>query len=222
LRGVPLYFTVADGRNTARRHPGMEKRYLLFLAIVVLVSSGCIMVETINKDIPIEQMDALEKEYVGRTAWTRALLVDLDHGDEIIDRDTEVKILAVDMHWTGAVTVRGPNRKRLTHGLNIERPLNREKFAEKLSQVFWFGKPTYRYRMDLRKYGKRSAKAIFNHELFKGMKREAALDSWGYPDEMKENELGGILNEQWIYIDPRQNKKRYVWLIDGAVDKWEE
>jgi len=57
---------------------------------------------------------------------------------------------------------------------------------------------------------------------FKGMKRGAALDSWGYPDEMKENEMGGVLNEQWIYFDPRLNKKRYIWFIGGAVDKWAE
>lgn len=200
----------------------MLKRHLLFLSLILLVFSGCMMVKTINKDIPIEQMDALEEEYVGRIAWTRALLADLDHSDDIIDRDTQVEIVAIDMYWTGAVTVRGPDRRRITHGLNIERPLNREKFEDRLSQIFWFRKPEYRYRMDLRTYGKRAAKAIFNHELFKGMKREAAFDSWGFPDEMKENELGGVLNEQWIYIDPRQNKKRYVWLIDGVVDKWEE
>ncbi len=200
----------------------MVKRYLLFMVVILLVSSGCMMVQTINKNIPIEQMDALEENYVGRTAWTRALLADLDHSEDIIDRDTEVKIIGIDAHWTGAITVRGPDRKRITHGLNIKRPLDSKKFEEKLSQIFWFKKPTYRYRMDLRTYGKRAAKAIFNHEFFKGMKREAALDSWGYPDEMNENEVGGVLHEQWIYIDPRQNKKRYVWLVDGAVDKWEE
>lgn len=200
----------------------MVKRYLLLTMAMLIASSGCMMVKTINKDMPIEQMDALEEEYIGKTAWTRALLVDLSHSEDIIDRDTEVEIIGIDTHWTGAITVRGPDRKMITHGLNIERPLTKEKFENKLSQILWFKKPTYRYRMDLRSYGKRTAKAIFNHELFKGMKRGAALDSWGFPDEMKENELGGVLNEQWIYIDPRQNKKRYVWLIDGAVDKWEE
>lgn len=200
----------------------MVNRYLLFMVAILLVFSGCKAVNTVKKDIPIEQMDALEKKYVGRTAWTRALLADLDHGEAIIDRDSKVEIIGIDMHWNGAVTVRGPDRKRITHGLNLKRPLNSEKFEEQLTRVFWFKKPEYRYRMDLRTYGKRTAKAIFNHELFKGMKRNAAFDSWGFPDEMKENELGGVLNEQWIYVDPRQNKKRYVWLVDGAVDKWEE
>ncbi len=200
----------------------MKKRFIILTFILLLVLSGCRVVNTIKKDIPIEQMDTLEEDYLERAAWTRALLVDLDHGDRIIDRDTKVEIVALDMHWSGAVTVRGPDRKKITHGLNIKRPLTKRKFEDKLNQIFWFKKPDYRYRMDLRTYGKRTAKAIFNHELFKGMKRDAALDSWGFPDEMKENELGGVLNEQWIYIDPRQNKKRYVWLVGGVVDKWEE
>ncbi|HUV37386.1 MAG TPA: hypothetical protein VMX58_10645 [Patescibacteria group bacterium] len=200
----------------------MVKRYLFFMVATLLVFSGCVLVRTVTKDIPIEQMDVLGEKYIGRTAWTRALLVDLDHSDSIIDRDAKVEIIGIDMHWGGAVTVRGPDRKKITHGLYLKRPLTSEKYEEKLSQIFWFKKPEYRYRMDLRRYGKRTAKAIFNHELFKGMKRDAALDSWGYPDEMKENELGGVLNEQWILLDPRQNKKRYVWLVDGAVDKWEE
>jgi hypothetical protein len=200
----------------------MTKRFILITFIILLVLSGCRIVNTVKKDIPIEQMDALEENFLGRTAWTRALLVDHDHSDRIINRDTKVEIVGLDMHWGGAVTVRGPDRKKITHGLNLKRPLTSKKFEAKLTQIFWFKKPTYRYRMDLRTYGKRTAKAIFNHELFRGMKREAALDSWGFPDEMKENELGGVLNEQWIYIDPRLNKKRYVWLVDGVVDKWEE
>jgi hypothetical protein len=200
----------------------MMKRIIFIALAVLLLSSGCKFTTGLKKDIPIQEMDALEQEYVGRMAWTRALLVDLDRDDAIIDRDTKIEIIALDMHWNGAVTVRGPDRRRITHGLNLKRPLNREKYEQKLSQLFWFKKPTYRYRMDLRKYGKRTAKAIFNHELFKGMKREAALDSWGFPDEMKENEVGGVLSEQWIFIDPRLNKKRYVWLVDGAVDKWQE
>jgi hypothetical protein len=222
LNGVPLYFIDADDMNGTRRRSGMIKRFALFTIVLLLIFSGCKVVNSVMKDIPIEEMDSLEKEYLGRAVWTRALMSDLDHAEDIIDRDTKVEIIALDMHWGGAVTVRGPNRRRITHGFNLERPLTREKYEEKLSQLFWFKKPEYRYRMDLRRYGKRTAKAIFNHELFKGMKRDAALDSWGFPDEMKENELGGVLNEQWIYIDPRQNKKRYVWLVDGVVDKWEE
>jgi hypothetical protein len=194
---------------------------LLAIGLALLIS-GCKSLNTVTIDIPIEDRDALEEGYVGRRAWTRTLLIDL--GDEgIIDRDVEVEIVALDMHWTGAIMVQGPNRKKITHGMNLKRPLTREAYEEKLNRIFWFEKPETRYRMDLRKYGKRTAKAIFNHELFKGMKREAALASWGFPDDINSNEISGVLEEQWIYKDPRQKgKKRYIYIVDGLVSSWEE
>ncbi len=200
----------------------MIKRSVLITLCVILVFSGCKFKEKIVKDIPIEVRDELGDKYVGRTAWTRSLLMDL--GPEgLIDRDTEVKIMDLDFHWNGAVTVKGPNRRLITNGLQLERPLTRDVFEEKLNRLFWFRKPEYRYRMDLREYGKRTAKAIFNHEVFKGMKRKAALASWGYPDEMNSTEMSGVVEEQWIYKDPRQKgKKRYIYIRDGLVSAWEE
>jgi hypothetical protein len=200
----------------------MGKRSIILALVAVFAFGGCNVVNKVVKDIPLEDMDALEQEYTGKTAWTRALLIDL--GPEgIIDRDVQVKIVALDMHWNGAITVEAPNRRRIRHGLDLERPLTREAFEEQLNRLFWFKKPDYRYRMNLRKYGKKSAKAVFNHELFKGMKREAALESWGFPDEMNSNEVSGVLQEQWIYRDPRQKgKKRYIYISNGLVDNWEE
>jgi hypothetical protein len=200
----------------------MGKRSIILALVAVFAFGGCNVVNKVVKDIPLEDMDALEQEYTGKTAWTRALLIDL--GPEgIIDRDVQVKIVALDMHWNGAITVEAPNRRRIRHGLDLERPLTREAFEEQLNRLFWFKKPDYRYRMNLRKYGKKSAKAVFNHELFKGMKREAALESWGFPDEMNSNEVSGVLQEQWIYRDPRQTgKKRYIYISNGLVDNWEE
>jgi hypothetical protein len=199
----------------------LRKSFFLALVLILLLS-GCSFKEKIVKYIPIEQMDDLKEKYVGRTAWTRVLLIDL--GTEgIIDRDTKVEIVDLDMHWNGAITVKGPNRKKITHGLKLTRPMTRESFEQSIERCFWFIKPDKRYRLNLRKYGKRTAKAIYNHELFKGMKREAALESWGYPDMMKETEMSGSLEEQWIYRDPRQKtKKRYVYIIKGIVDSWEE
>jgi hypothetical protein len=189
---------------------------------LILPLSGCSVKEKIVKDIPIEQMDELKEKYVGRTAWTRVLLIDL--GTEgIIDRDTKVEVVDLDMHWNGAITVKGPNRKKITHGLKLKRPLTKETLEQAIERSFWFIKPDKRYRLNLRKYGKRTAKAIYNHELFKGMKRDAALESWGHPDDMKQTEMSGSLEEQWIYRDPRQRtKKRYVYIINGIVDSWEE
>ena len=201
----------------------MMKRSLLSLLVATMIFGGCTFYnKVIDKDLPIEQMDALSEEYTGRRAWTRSLLVDLGV-EGVIDRDVEVTIVDIDFHWSGAVTVQGPGRDKIRHGLDIERPITIEKFNARMNRLFWFEKPDKRYRMNLRKYGKRTAKAIYNHELFKDMSKDAALESWGYPDEMNEREISGSVQEQWIYKDPRQNnKKRYIYIVDGNVDRWEE
>ncbi len=200
----------------------MGKRSIVLALVAVVAFSGCAVKNNIVKDIPIEEMDQLNEEYLGKTAWTRSLLLDI--GPEgFIDRDVEVKIVGIDFHWSGAVTVEGPDRRRLRQALELERPLTMGAFEEKMKRLFWFKHPDYRYRMNLRSYGKKTAKAIYNHELFKGMKREAALESWGFPDEMNSTDVGGRLQEQWIYRDPRQKgKKRYIYITDGLVDSWEE
>ena len=200
----------------------MVTRYSILALLIVCIFAGCNVVNKVVKDIPIQDMDKLDHAYVGRGAWTRALLIDL--GPEgVIDRDAKVKLVALDLHWTGSVTVRGSNRRNITHGLNLERPLTMAAVEEKLNKLFFFTSPEYRYRMNLRKYGKKTAKAVFDRQLFKGMKRDAALESWGYPDEMKSVDVSGSMQEQWIYKDVRQkNKKRYVYIIEGLVDTWEE
>ena len=200
----------------------MGRRSIVLALAAFITLSGCAIKNNIVKDIPIEEMDQLNEEYMGKTAWTRDLLIDI--GPEgFIDRDVKVKIVGIDLHWNGAVTVEGPNRRRISQALELERPLTKAAFEEKMKRFFWFEHPDYRYRMNLRKYGKKTAKAIYNHELFKGMKRTAALESWGFSDEMNSNDIGGRLQEQWIYRDPRQKgKKRYISITDGLVDSWEE
>lgn len=200
----------------------MGRRSIVLALAAFITLSGCAIKNNIVKDIPIEEMDQLNEEYMGKTAWTRDLLIDI--GPEgFIDRDVKVKIVGIDLHWNGAVTVEGPNRRRISQALELERPLTKAAFEEKMKRFFWFEHPDYRYRMNLRKYGKKTAKAIYNHELFKGMKRTAALESWGFSDEMNSNDIGGRLQEQWIYRDPRQKgKKRYIYITDGLVDSWEE
>jgi hypothetical protein len=200
----------------------MVTRYSILALLIVAMIAGCNVVNKVVRDIPIQEMDKLNQTYIGREAWTRALLIDL--GPEgVIDRDTKVRLVSLDLHWTGSVTVKGPNRRNITHGLNLERPLTMAAVEEKLNKLFFFTNPEYRYRMNLRTYGKKTAKAVFDRQLFKGMKRDAALESWGYPDEMKSVDLSGNMQEQWIYKDVRQkNKKRYVYIVEGVVDTWEE
>jgi hypothetical protein len=199
------------------------KRFALSSIIILLLVAGCgVYNKTVDKDIPIQDADALQEEFVGRTAWTRALLVDIKQTG-VIDRGTQIEIVELDLHWGTAVGVRGPNKRKYRHALNLDRPVSADDYRAAMEKLFWFDKPDKRYRMNLREYGKRTARAIRDNELFKGMPREAAIESWGWPDEMLSNDIGNVLSEQWIYKDPRQRtKKRYIWLIDGLVDKWEE
>ena len=198
------------------------KRLLLPALCILLLVSACGAYKTVEKDIPIEQMDELNEKYVGRTAWTRALIVDVKQTG-VVDRGTEVEIVELDLHWGTAVGVRGPNKRKYRHALELERPVTKEAFETAMERLFWYDKPEKRYRTNLREFGKRTARAIRDNELFKGMDREAAIQSWGWPDEMLANDIGNVVSEQWIYKDPRQRtKKRYIWLIDGSVDKWEE
>ena len=198
------------------------KRLILPALCILLLVSGCGAYKTVEKDIPIEQMDELNEKYVGRTAWTRALIVDIKQTG-VVDRGTEIEIVELDLHWSTAVGVRGPDKRKYRHALEIERPVTKEAFEQAMERLFWFEKPEKRYRMGLRKYGKRTARAIRDNELFKSMDRDAAIESWGWPDEMLSNNIGNVLSEQWIYRDPRQKtKKKYIWLVDGVVEKWEE
>jgi hypothetical protein len=200
----------------------MATRFSILAIFIVGVLAGCNVVNKVVKDIPIQETDKLQETYVGKEAWTRALLIDL-RAEGVIDRDTKVEIVDLDLHWNGSVTVEGSNRRRVTHSLALDRPLSMAAVEQKLNKIFWFTKPEYRYRMNLRKYGKKTAKAVFEHQLYKGMQREAGLESWGYPDEMNSNEISGRLEEQWIYKDVRQKtKKRYVYISEGLVDHWEE
>ncbi len=198
------------------------KRLILPALCILLLISACGAYKTIDKDIPLEESDELNEVYVGRIAWTRALIVDIKQTG-VVDRGTEVEIVELDLHWGTAVGVRGPNKRKYRHALELERPVTKEAFDVAMERLFWFDKPEKRYRMNLREYGKRTARAIRDNELFKGMNRDAAIESWGWPDEMLTNDIGGVVSEQWIYKDPRQRtKKKYVWLVDGSVDKWEE
>ncbi|MBN2070224.1 MAG: hypothetical protein JW814_02115 [Candidatus Krumholzibacteriota bacterium] len=208
-----------------------DKKKCISIALLLLfIFSGCKVVETQLKDLSLEEMDALEEKYIGKTAWTRSLLINIENNTRteqrevrVIDRDIEVKVIALDMHWGGAVTVKGPKRSVVRHALNIERPVTMESFEEALGRALWFKNPEYRYRMDLRKFGKKTAKAIANHELYKGMQIDAALESWGYPDDRNTSEIGGVAQEQWIYKDPRdRTKKRFVYFQDSLVASWDE
>ena len=72
----------------------------------------------------------------------------------------------------------------------------------------------------IRKWGKRTARAVRNHEVFIGMSSEAALESWGIPTQIRTSEIGD-LEEQWAY--KRGTSTKYIYMSsDGAVTKYDD
>jgi len=174
--------------------------------------------KVVVKDIPLEEQKFVLDTYKNRSAWTRGVLEDMGDGGSI-PRDTKVKIVDVGMHYTGDVTVQTLRRKdKYVHALELERPLTKEKIDAVMEHLFWFKDPVLRQVDNIRKWGKRTARAIVDHEVYIGMTSEAAIESWGFPIKINVNEIGGQKNEQWVYPAGKRNK--YIYVNDGKISKW--
>jgi hypothetical protein len=197
------------------------KRLLLILPLVLLVAVSCAKIKRqVSKDIPLDQQNELLDYYTDRSAWTRIVLEDLGEGGSI-PRDTKVKIRDLDMHFTGSISVETLKKnKRIVYGLDIGRPLSVEKVHSRLDDVFWFKDPTLRQVDYIRKWGKKTGRAIVAHEVFVGMAAEAAAESWGVPAQKNVNEINNKRNEQWVY--PVGKRSKYIYIIEGKVSKWED
>lgn len=199
----------------------MALKKLLLIAPIILAVAACSTVKkVVVKDIPIEEQNAIMETYKDRSAWTRGVIEDMGEGGSV-PRDTKVTIVDVGMHYSGSVTVQTlKKRDRIVHALEIETPLTPEKIHERMNDLFWFKDPVLRQVDYIRKWGKKTARAIVDHEVFVGMTAEAALESWGVPAQTNVNEIGGKVNEQWVY--PSGKRNRYIYIIDGKVSKWED
>ena len=196
------------------------KRLLLILSLVAVTAACSTYKSLVVKDIPLEEQKAITDAYVGLTGWSRGVIEDLGEGGSL-PRDSQVRITGIGMQYNGTVTVQTPNRKKsIVHGLELERPLTKEKIDDKMNHLFWFKDPTMRQVHYIRQWGKKTARAIMNHEVFVGMTSEAAIESWGYPVKTNLNDVGGKRNEQWVY--PAGKKSNYIYFIDGKVSKWED
>jgi hypothetical protein len=190
--------------------------------------SACSSVKkVVVKDIPLQEQEQVLDKYKDRPVWTRVTIHDMGDGPSI-PRDEEVKIVDVAMHYKGSVTVQTLKRKdRVVTGLEIDHPLTPEKIDAKLADLFWFDDPTIRHVKFIRKYGKKTAQAIMDHQLFAGMSAEAAMDSWGPPISRQENNMGDIKQVRWIYPTDTPKKTKALDLKgdkDGALKvlRWDE
>jgi hypothetical protein len=193
---------------------------IVIIIPMLLLTFGCSTVKkTIVPDIPLDRQNALLDEYKNRTAWTRLVLEDLKHRG-VVQRDTRIKIIDLDFHWNGSVTVLTDKRKKIVYGLDLDRPVTVESIKAKLDEIFWFKSPMLRQVYYIRHWGKKTARAIRNHEVYIGMTGEAALESWGVPTSLNKHEIGGKTEEQWIYKLGKHNK--YIYIVDNKVTKWED
>ncbi len=191
---------------------------LILLLMLVLFSCSSVK-HAIVKDIPLQDQKALLDKYKNRKAWTRIILEDLSQRGTV-QRDTKVKIVHMDFHMSGAVTVEGDKKKKVVHGLHLERPLTVESIDNKMAEIFWFKSPMLRQVDYIRTWGKKTGRAIRNHEVFISMSGDAALESWGIPTEKKVFEIGGQKEEQWIYKVGNRNK--YIYIVNNTITRWED
>lgn len=177
--------------------------------------------KVVVKDIPLQDQEAVLEKYRDRDVWTRVTIHDMGDGGSI-PRDEKVKIADVAMHYKGSVTVQTLKKKnKVVQGLDLDRPLTPEKIDARLNELFWFDDPTIRQVKFIRKYGKKTAQAIMDHQLFVGMPATAAMDSWGPPMSKQTNELQGIINERWIYPTDNAKKTKALDLQSDAKSKGE-
>lgn len=206
----------------------------VFIVSVVIGSVGCTKfkgVETFNtimSDLPIEEQLALLEKYQGTHAWSRGMLEDLTEREEapgepkkrVVLRDTKITIINMNFSYNGAITIEDPKNRRIEVALNIERPLTVEKIEDRFDELFWFNDPVLRQVEYIRKWGKKTARSVMDHEVYAGMPAEAARESWGIPDEIRVSEIGSEQEEQWVYKEGKTSK--YIYIIGGKVGRWEE
>ena len=203
------------------------RKFILLLVAAVAVLSCSSMKKMVVKDIPLQEQEAVLAKYQDRTVWTRVTIHDLGDGGSI-PRDEKVTIVDVAMVYKGSVTVQTLKKKnRIVQGLELDRPLNPEKIDARMAELFWFDDPTIRHVNFIRKYGKKTAQAIMEHQLFKGMASDAAEDSWGPPIGREVTEQGGKVYVKWVYPTDTPKKTKNVNLEgtkpeEVVVVRWDE
>jgi hypothetical protein len=201
----------------------MQKVLLIITCAAFAALSACSSVKkVVVKDIPLQEQEAVLAKYKDREVWTRVTIHDLGDGGSV-PRDERVTIVDVAMHYKGSVTIQTLKRKnRIVQGLEIERPLTPEKIDAKLADLFWFDDPTIRHVGFIREYGKKTAQSIMDHQLFRDMPADAAMDSWGPPVSKDVSDRDGKIFEKWVYPTDTPGKTKSIYIENGKVVKWDE
>lgn len=211
------------------------KRLLVAILVIVFTLPACSSVKktyekigpAITADLKLEEQKMLDEKYVGHYAWTRVTVEDLTEREtpgepkkRIVPIDTKVEVHNLNYTYNGAISIIDTKGRQIVYGLDIERPLTVEKIEARLAEIFWFQSPLLRHVDYIRQWGKKTASAVVNHEVFVGMPAEAAVESWGIPDTVNRSPFGDKEEEQWVYKGAKRS--RYIYVIEGIVTKWEE
>lgn len=65
-------------------------------------------------------------------------------------------------------------------------------------------------------YGEQIAARIIGREVWLNMTKEMAIDSWGYPDDVKRTVNRSGVYEQWVY------DSAYLYFTDGILTSWQD
>jgi len=205
------------------------------MACLLAAAMGCSKIKQVTKvttvvvkDIPIEQQLSLQEKYLNRHAWTRDVIEDLTERVETaneprkrtVPRDAKVTVVDINLVYSGSVTIEDPKGKRIVAALNCERPLTVERVESKLGELFWFDDPVIRQVNYIRKWGKKIARSVINHEIVAGMPVEAARESWGVPDEVRASAYGTEGEVQWVYKLGKRNKS--IFVVKDVVGRFED
>ena len=112
------------------------RKLVAAIALTAAVTTGCAstkgvdtVTDFISKDIALEDQQLLLEKYTGEYAWTRIVLEDLNESEtpgepkkRVAPRDTKIEIVTLNFAYSGAITVIDTRRRKITHGLDVDRP----------------------------------------------------------------------------------------------------
>src|SRR5665647_39163 len=74
--------------------------------------------------------------------------------------------------------------------------------------------PEDRYAALVAKYGTDIGKRLYQNKVWKGVKSDMAIDSWGRPKQINRMYVDQSVDEEWIY------SKKWLYFRDGILIEW--
>lgn len=148
---------------------------------------------------------------------TRSVISYIPLGTELIVRGVKGDFWLVEYDGTEGYVDSGKVRDlSAEQDMQMDAPQNSAQ-TEEMEATIDFRSSEYqaaRYQILIEKYGETTAKALFEHKIWKGIDHNMVRDSWGKPLEVKRTATSGEIREEWIY-----SKSRLVF-VDDVLTWW--